>query len=91
MPSESNRRSVRSLEQAKSQLASASAPVQAHYDVKQKIKLAADVSAYGLGAVISHVYEDGNGRPIAYALHTLSNSEKNYHIVNTLVVIKFDE
>ena len=45
------------FEQAKSQLASA--PVLAHYDVERKIKLAADASAYGLGAVISHVYECG--------------------------------
>ena len=39
--------------------------------MKGKIKLAADVSANGLGAVIFHVYEDGSGRPIAYASHTL--------------------
>ena len=64
------------FEQAKSQLVSA--PVLAHYDVERKIKLAADASAYGLGAVISHVYEDGSERPIAYASRTLSNSEKNY-------------
>ena len=64
------------FEQAKSQLVSA--PVLAHYDVEWKIKLAVDTSAYGLGAVISHVYEDGSKRPIAYASHTLSNSEKNY-------------
>ena len=47
---------------AKSQLALA--PILAHYDVEQKIKLAADASAYGLGAVISHVFEDGIERPI---------------------------
>ena len=64
------------FEQAKSQLVSA--PVLAHYDVERKIKLAADASAYGLGAVISHVYEDGSERPIAHASRTLSNSEKNY-------------
>ena len=64
------------FEQAKSQLVSA--PVLAHYDVERKIKLAADISAYGLGAVISHVYEDGSERPIAYASCTWSNSEKNY-------------
>ena len=46
--------------------------------MERKIKLAADASAYGLGAVISHVYEDGSERPIAYASRTLSNSEKNY-------------
>ena len=66
----------KTFEQAKKQLASA--PVLAHYDVTQKIKLAADASAYGLGAVISHAYEDGSERPIAYASRTLSDAEKNY-------------
>ena len=66
----------KTFEQAKSQLASA--PILAHYDVTQKIKLAADASAYGLGAVISHTYEDGSERPIAYASRTLSDAEKNY-------------
>ena len=64
------------FEYAKSQLTSA--PVLAHYDVKRKIKLAADASAYGLGAVISHVFEDESERPIAYASCTLSNAEKHY-------------
>ena len=64
------------FEQAKKQLASA--PVLAHYDVTQKLKLAADASAYGLGAVILHVYEDGSEKPIAYASRTLSKAEKNY-------------
>ena len=31
-----------------------------------------------MGAVISHVFEDGSERPIAYASRTLSNAEKNY-------------
>ena len=36
--------------------------------------MAADGSAYGVGAVISHVAPDG----IAYASRTLSPSERNY-------------
>ena len=66
----------KAFEQAKNQLASA--PVLAHYDVTQKLKLAADASAYGLGAVISHVYNDGSEKPIAYASRTLSSAETNY-------------
>ena len=46
--------------------------------MERKRVLAADVLAYGLGATISHVYEDGSERVIIYASCTLSNSEKNY-------------
>ena len=47
----------------------------AYYNITQKLKLAADAFLYGIGAVISHVYDN---RPIAYASHTLSRAEKNY-------------
>jgi len=60
----------------------ASTPVLAHYDITQKLKLAADASLYGIGAVISHVYDNGNERPIAYASHTLSSAEKKYSQVD---------
>lgn len=49
-----------------------------HYDANLKLKLACDASSYGLGAVISHVMDDGQERPIAYASRTLSSCEKNY-------------
>lgn len=49
-----------------------------HYDPAKPIKMAADASQYGLGAVISHVFPNGEERPIAFALRSLSRSEKNY-------------
>ena len=55
-----------------------SAPVLAHYDPSLPLKLAGDASAYGIGAVISHTYQDGQERPIAFASRTLSAAELSY-------------
>ena len=49
-----------------------------HYDPGHPLTIAADASAYGIGAVISHTMEDGTKRPIAFASRTLLPSKKNY-------------
>ena len=67
---------AQALQEAKSQITSAR--VLTHYDPTLPIKLASDASAYGVGAVISHIMPDGTERPIAFASRTLHASERNY-------------
>ena len=49
-----------------------------HFDPDKPLILAADASDYGIGAVLSHVMEDGQERPIAYTSRTLNAAEKRY-------------
>ena len=58
---------------AKDQLVSAD--VLTHYNPDLPIRMA---SAYGIGAVISHVLPDGSEKPISFASRTLTLTEKNY-------------
>ena len=67
--------SEQAFNEAKNKLTSAA--VLAHYDPQLPLHLAGDASAYGMGAVISHVFSDGSKRPVAYASKTLSASERN--------------
>ena len=64
------------FQRAKDLLTSSS--VLAHYDPNLPIRLAADASAYGIGAVLSHVLPTGEEKPVAFVSRSLSASEKNY-------------
>ena len=41
-------------------------PLLVHYDLKKSLRLACDASPYGVGAVISHVMENGGEKTIAF-------------------------
>ena len=56
----------------------ASAEVLAHYDVSLHLKLDCDALAYGVGAILAHVYPDRSERPIVYASRMLTPAECNY-------------
>ena len=49
-----------------------------HYDVKKPIKLFCDALAYGLGACLAHVMQNGDVQSIAYASWKLTEPEQNY-------------
>ena len=54
------------------------ARVLVHHDVNLPIKLQCDTSPYAVRAVLSHVMDSGEDRPIAFASRTLTSSERNY-------------
>lgn len=49
-----------------------------HFDLEKKIIVAADVSSYGLGAVLMHEFPNGAQRPIMHASAAFNAAEKNY-------------
>ena len=50
-----------------------------YYDVTKPLnRLACDASQYGIGTVLSHIMENGEECPVAFASRTLTASEKNY-------------
>ena len=63
-------------EQAKEQLNSPK--VLEHFDPSKAVTVACDASPNGVGAVLSHIMEDGSERSIAFVSRTLAPAEKNY-------------
>ena len=49
-----------------------------HYDPSLPLRLACDASPVGIGAVLSHVMNDGTERPTAFASRTLTKTEQGY-------------
>lgn len=63
-------------EQSKSLLLSANALV--HYKPKAKLIMTMDATPVGIGAVLSHIIEDGSEKPIYFALRMISIVKENY-------------
>ena len=62
----------------------------AHFDPQQRLAVACDASPYGVGAVLSHLYNDGSERPIAYASRSLAPAERKYsHIEKEGLAVVF--
>ena len=69
-------RQQKAFDTFKQQLCSETLLVQ--YDLDKKVILSCDASPYGVGAVLSHVTEDGSERPIGFVSRTLAPAEKKY-------------
>ena len=54
------------------------APTLAYYNVDKKVRVSADASSYGLGAVLEQEVDHEQWRPVAYASRSMSDTETRY-------------
>ena len=59
----------------------ASPEILAHYNPNRQTVIAANASSKGLGAVLLQTQDNGQGRPICYISRSLSNTERNYAVI----------
>ena len=61
-----------------------------HFNDQKPIILACVASPFGIGAVLSHILEDGTEHPVAYPSHSLSPAERRYsHLDKEALAIVF--
>ena len=58
-----------------------STQILAHYNPKLPTVIAADASAYGIGAVLIQVQNDGKRRPVSYASRSLTDADTWYAVI----------
>ncbi|XP_041863718.1 uncharacterized protein K02A2.6-like [Melanotaenia boesemani] len=71
-----NREQEKAFEKAKNMLNTSDVLV--HYSADRELILSCDASPYGIGAVFSHIMEDGHERPVGFVSRTLQPAETKY-------------
>lgn len=52
-----------------------------HYNPDLSVVLSCDASEYGIGAVLMHIFENEEKRPVGYASRILTVAEKKYSVI----------
>ncbi|CAI6350433.1 unnamed protein product [Macrosiphum euphorbiae] len=65
----------------KTKQAMASESLLVHYNPDLDVVLSCDASEYGIGAVLMHIFENGEKRPVGYASRILTVAERKYSVI----------